>query len=155
MTSRRRSRLAPVATVVSLVLLGGLSACQQSAEDERAEYCDQVEADSAELTRISDEGGAGGFLEAMPTLEGLSEKSPSDLKDEWQMFLNGLGVLEDAVDRAGLEPDQLDDPLPKSLARADRQRLNKAANFLQDPRVVRAAQGIEQHALDVCGTPIL
>lgn len=153
MTVRRALR--PLVAVVALAALTGLAGCEQSAEEKRSAYCAQVKDDSDDLTRITDEGGAAAFLEALPILERLSDKSPSDLKDEWQTFLNGLYGLEDAMNEAALEPEELDEGLPKGMDPADRKRVTQAANFLQDPRVVTAAQGIEQHALDVCDTPIL
>lgn len=148
-TTRRAAGL-----VVPLLLLTG-TACQESAEEQRAAYCDQVEQDADELTRITDEGGPGAFLEALPLLEGLAEKSPSDLKDEWQTLLNALHGLEDAVEETGIDPDDLDGKLPADLTGAERKRVRQAATVLQEKRVVESASGIEQHALDVCETPIL
>lgn len=149
-----RTRALALLVVVPLVagLLGG---CQESAEDRREAYCKQVKEDSGDLTRISDEGGAGAFLQALPILEGLAEKSPDDLADEWRTFLDALHGLEDAVEEVGLDPEDVDGGLPKDLPRADRRRVRGAASVLARDDVVAATQGIEQHALDICGTQLL
>lgn len=145
---------AAAALGASVLLLTG-AGCQQSAEEERADYCEQVKKDADELTRITDEGGAGGFLDALPLLEGLAEKSPSDLKDEWRTLLNALHGLEEAVEETDIDPDDLNGKLPADLTRAERTRVRQAATVLQEQQVVQSASGIEQHALDVCETPIL
>lgn len=141
----------------TLVLLGLLATvgCSPSEEDVREDYCAQVEKDSDELTRISDEAGARGFLEALPTLEDLADLSPDDLADEWKTYLDALHGWRDALDATGLSAEDVADGMPKNLAKADRQRIRGAASVLNSAEVRAAAQGIEQHALDVCGQPLL
>ena len=133
-----------------------LTACGEPTADEgREEYCAQVEQDSEELTRIVDEGGAGAFTQALPTLEGLADKAPGDIQDEWSLLIDALRGLRDALEETGVEPGEIDGKLPEDLPAADRRRISAAASVLADPEVVEASQGIEQHALDICKTPIL
>ncbi|MDT0201498.1 hypothetical protein [Nocardioides sp. AE5] len=145
-------------TILALVVALGtapLTGCSGSAEDQRAGYCEAVSTHSATLTRIADEEGAGGFLSALPILEELGREAPRDLVDEWATLLNALHGLRDALQAAGLEPDDVAGELPDDLAEAERRRIRGAASVLASPEVQRATAGIEQHALDVCGVSLL
>ena len=99
----------PVALLVAGALLAGATACSETADDRREAYCAQVKKDSTTLSKGVAEGGPGAFLDVLPTLEGLAEKAPSDLKDEWQTLLNALTGLQDALDATGLEPGDIQD----------------------------------------------
>lgn len=149
----RRTLIAGLAAVLCGLVAAG---CGEPTEEEtRDEYCAQVQEDSEELTRMADEGKAGAFLTALPTLEGLAEMAPGDLDDEWSLLLDALHGLRDTLEETGVEPERLDGGLPAELPAEDRTRIAAAASVLVDPDVVRATQGIEQHALDICKTPIL
>lgn len=153
-SSRVAVRTAARVTGALLVVLAG--GCAQDEDAQREDYCESVADRSAELTRLTDEGGPAAFLEALPVLEDLAEESPDDLRDEWRTFLDALHGLEDAVAETGLDPaDLTGEGLPDDLPAADRRRLRGAASVLASPDVVAATQGIEQHALDVCHTPLL
>jgi len=145
-----RSLLASV-----LVLAVMTTGCDQSEDDARADYCDQVEADADTITRAVDEKGSAAFVDLLPTLEGLAEKAPSDVRDEWQVFLNALRGLRDALEAAGLKPEDVTGRLPESLSAADRKRVRGAASVLAGDDVRLATKSVEQHALDVCHTPLL
>lgn len=145
-------RLVPVLLAAVLVLPAG---CAQSKEEARDAYCKKVKAESESITRKVDEGGAGAALDLLPTLEGLAEESPDDLKDEWQTYLNALRGWRDALDDAGLEPEDVAKGLPKGLSREERQRVLGAISVVQGDDVKAASEGIEQQALDVCGTALL
>lgn len=142
--------------LVALLCCGLLAACQQSDDERREAYCEQVEEVGPELTRISDEGGAAGFLSALPLLEDLAAEAPGDLRDEWKTFLDALRGLRDALDETGVDPEQVtDEGLPDDLSRDDRRRIRAQASVLASEETVAAVQGIEQHALDICKTPLL
>ena len=145
------SRLATLALALGLLA----TACQESDDDRRAAYCDLVEEKADELTRTVDEGGAGAFVELLPTLEELGDAAPIDLKDEWREFLDPLRALRDVLEETGVEPDEVDGELPEELTREERLRVRNTAALLATPEVFGAVQGIEQHALDVCHTSIL
>lgn len=147
----------PVVALVLTVLLSGavLAGCSQSQEEVRDDYCAQVKQDGADLIRISDEGGPEAFTKMLPTLEGLAEKAPDDLSDEWQTYLNAVRGWRDALEASGVEPADLASGMPKDLAREDERRIRGAATVLRSDQVAAASEGIEQHALDVCGTPLL
>jgi hypothetical protein len=142
-----------VAPVLLLALVA--TGCDQSEDDARADYCDQVEADADTITRAVDEKGSAAFVELLPTLEGLAEKAPGDVRDEWQVFLNALRGLRDALEDTGVRPEEVTGELPEDLSAADRRRIEGAASVLAGDDVRLATKNVEQHALDVCHTPLL
>ncbi|WP_067441486.1 hypothetical protein [Nocardioides jensenii] len=152
----RRTRARSGGGLVLAVLLLVTAGCGDPSPDEaRKTYCAQVKKDADEITRIVDEGGAGAALQVLPKLEELADLAPRDLTDEWQTYLNALHGWRDALDDTGLEPSDVDEGLPRDLSREDRRRLLGAISEVQGPEVKQAAEGIEQQALDVCGTPLL
>ena len=156
MTARRTPAVVGAAVLAASLVLG-LAGCSESDDERRDAYCDAVRKDAKEVGRTVSEGGAGAFLEVLPTLEDLAEQAPSDLKDEWQTLVNALRGLQDAVDETGLQPGDLEEGggLPADLSAADRRTVRGAASVLASPEVVAATQGIEQQALDVCKEPLL
>lgn len=132
-----------VGLVVAIVLTG-------CGEDE-PDYCAQVEAESHGLTRTVDEGGPAGLLAALPTLQDLADAAPDDVRRDWALFVGALEGLRDALDEAGLDPAEVDDPAKVK----DHQGVVDAASRLESAEVANAAQRVEQHALDVCHTPLL
>jgi len=139
------------ALLLALVVTG----CDRSEDDLREDYCAEVEADADQITRAVDEKGAAAFVDVLPTFEGLAGKAPGDVRDEWQVFLNALRGLRDALDATGVKPEEVDGKLPADLPAADRRRISLAASVLAGDDVRLATQAIEQHALDVCHTPLL
>lgn len=139
------------ALLLALVVTG----CDKSEDDQRTDYCDQVKTDADTITRAVDEKGAAAFFDVLPTLEGLAEKAPGDVRDEWQVLLNALRGMRDALEDTGVEPDQVNGKLPAGLPAEDKRRIRGAASVLAGQDVLVATQGIEQHALDVCHTPLL
>lgn len=142
-----------VASVLLLALVA--TGCDKSDDDARADYCDQVKADADAITRAVDEKGSAAFVDLLPTLEGLADKAPSDVRDEWQVFLNALRGLRDALDATGVKPEEVTGKLPAGLSAADRRRIRGAASVLAGDDVRLATKSVEQHALDVCHTPLL
>lgn len=146
-----------LATVLLLTpgLAMGVTGCDKSDDDVRTDYCNQVETDADEISRTVAEKGSAAFVEVLPTLEGLARKSPGDVRDEWQVFLNALRGLRDALEATGVKPEEVTGTLPAGLSVADRKRIQGAASVLAGDDVRIATQQVEQHALDVCHTPLL
>lgn len=146
------TRLLVLVALLATLLLAG---CGQSDDEARDSYCEQIKDKADEMTRTVDEGGAGAFVELLPTFEDLADAAPSDLKDEWRTFVNALLALRDALEDTGVEPDEVDGKLPDDLTGEERRRVRSTAALLVSADVVAAVQGIEQHGLDVCHTAIL
>lgn len=136
-------------------LLGALLATGCSEEDRRETYCERVEAESAELTRTIDGGGRAGLLNALPILERLAEDAPDDISRSWDVLLEALHGLRDALADAGLEPEQVDGKLPPEVPADQRRAIEDAAIQMVSPQTLDASDEVDQHARDVCHVPLL
>ncbi len=119
------------------------------------DYCRAVEEHQAELTDVTASASPAALLDALPIFRDLEEKAPGDIRDEWQAFLDPLERLDRALRSAGVDPSTYDpERLPGSIAESKRRRIEDAAVALVDPAVVRAFDGVQQQAKDVCHTPL-
>jgi hypothetical protein len=114
-------------------------------------YCSALEADQERFAEMQEDTSGLGLLNQRSTLGSIAEKAPDDLRDEWQTFLGALDTFSDTLDEIGVEPDDfVGGRPPAGLSEPDRTRIANAANELSSGDVVAAANGIEQHAKDVC-----
>lgn len=144
-----------LAVVALLLPLGGCG-WGPFAGDPIEDYCATVEEEAPGLTRAVDEHGAQGLLDSLPTLEELGEEAPDDVRDDWQVLLGALREFRDALEGTGLDANDVEGGgLPEDLSDEDRTAVTDAATRLLSPQVERATAEVEQHALDVCHTPLL
>ncbi|MEJ7832793.1 MAG: hypothetical protein WKF79_07760 [Nocardioides sp.] len=144
----RRSLLAAVA-VVGLVVAG----CGE--DDPYADYCEEVKAQQKSLTEIRAAGGPTALIDSLPSFEALEEKSPRDLRDEWETVTRRISVLIGALEDAGLDPETYDSLNPPDDVSEDELTvIDAAARELASAPMIVALNGVEQHALDVCKTPL-
>jgi hypothetical protein len=142
MTTRRL-----LTVVVAAVLLLSLQACG----DHEKAYCSALSSDQKVFAEMADDTTGVGLLQHRSTLHSLAAKAPDDLTDEWQTFLGALDAFAAKLHDVGVAPgDFVDGQPPARLSAADRARIAAAASELSDADVVEAANGIEQHAKDVC-----
>lgn len=144
MTGLRRTAAATVLLVV------GLTGCS----DQQEKYCDALAEEQKTLTELADDAGESGADVLTPTIESferLRTEAPDEVRDEWETVLAAYESLEDAVQRAGVDPGDYspDDP-PPGLSKAERDRLASVASKLASFRVTEAIAGIEQHGDEVC-----
>lgn len=115
------------------------------------DYCEQLRADQQQIAEMIDSSSPSALLGELDLLRGLAEKSPDDLADEWQVFIEALDGLDQALDDVGVKPsDFVDGKPPAGLPAADRQEIADAAAEVSSEDVVAAVSGIEQQARDVC-----
>ncbi|MGI9156033.1 MAG: hypothetical protein ACR2FG_05270 [Marmoricola sp.] len=134
------------AAVLALVLAAGLGACG----DPNQSYCSAITKDQARLGEMVNSSTPDALVTDLPLLESLAAKSPDDLTDEWQTFLNAIKGLRDALKSAGLKASDVKGGLPTSVQGQQRRTLIAAADTLSSHDVVDAANGIETQARDVC-----
>lgn len=133
--------------VLPAVLLLSLQAC---GDDEKS-YCSALSGDQKVFSEMQDDTSGVALLQHRSTLHSLAEKAPDDLNDEWQTFLGALDAFAKTLHDVGVSPgDFVGGQPPAGLSAADRARVADAASELSDADVVEAANGIEQHAKDVC-----
>lgn len=153
----RPSRATPgrvgAAVVAGLATATLLTSCASPQE----RFCDAVEEHQAELTRIASQEGADAVLDLLGPYRELADEAPDDVAPDWRTVVRAIEGLEGALAAADVDPSTYSfDPAdpPSGTTRAERQTIQRAALRLQDPQVKRAQASIEQHALDVCGTPL-
>lgn len=149
--SGRRARAVARFLVPGLVAVV-LTAC--SGDPEEA-YCEEVQEQQPELTALTAEGGPAALLEALPVFETLRDAAPTDVRDEWDVVVGRLGALDAALADAGVDPAAYDrDEPPEGLTAEQRTAIGSAARQLATPEMVRALNGVQQQARDVCGTSL-
>lgn len=118
-------------------------------------YCKEVEAQQEALSEDLAGGGATGLIDALPEFKKLQDKSPSDLKDEWQTVTSRIGDLVEALDVADLDADTYDpEKPPAGLTGEQKAAIDAAAQALATPEMKVALDGVQQQARDVCRTPL-
>lgn len=137
----------------ALVLVAGLATGCSS--DPQADYCAAVEDHQVELTEIAASTDAGSLFTALPVYDDLAEEAPDDIAGQWARVIEPLRALEASLDEAGVDPSSYDsDEPPADLDDADRGAIEAAARAVGSEQTVTAMASVEQHALDVCGTPL-
>jgi hypothetical protein len=136
-----------LAALVATTLLSSLAACG----DDEDSYCGALKSDQEMFAEMQEDTSGLGLLQHRATLRSLAEEAPDDLADEWQTLLGALDAFAGTLDEVGVAPDEfVDGQPPSSLDDAERKRVADAADELSSEDVVEAANGIEQHAKDVC-----
>jgi hypothetical protein len=136
--------------VAPLVLAG----CGED-DDPFEAYCKEVKAQQEALSEDLAGGGATGLIDALPEFKKLQDKSPGDLKDEWQTVTSRIADLVEALDVAGIEPDTYDRTKPPAgLTDEQQDAIDAAAQAMATPEMKVALDGVEQQARDVCRTPL-
>jgi hypothetical protein len=123
--------------------------------DPQADYCKAVEEHQADLSDVAASDDAGAVFDALDDYEELAEQAPRDIADDWSAVVGPLRTLEEALDAHDVDPStyQADKP-PAGLATDAREEIEAAARAVGSQRTVDAMTAVEQHALDVCGTPL-
>ena len=148
------------AGVLLLVALGG---CGSDDDDPYAipdrfqDYCEEVTAQQALIGDALDTGGrATGLIEALPSFEALAAKAPDDIADDWEVVVERIHDLVDALDAAGVDPASYDRRHPPTgLDPEQKDAIDAAAVALVSTTTGQAMTSVQQHARDVCKTPLL
>lgn len=144
MTRARRA----LPLVLGVALVATLSGCASDTE----RYCDSL-ADSRETLAglASGPGDAAAMDQALQVFRDLRDDAPGDLEDEWSTLVFAYETLTEAFRDADVDPGEYDPAAPPpSLSDEQVRRIEGAAAELRTPRVMDAADGVEQHARDVC-----
>ena len=132
------------------LLVVPLLACLLAAgcsNDPQADYCDAVEEHQESLTEIAADEDAGAIFGALDTYDDLREKAPRDIADDWDAVIDPLRRLEDVLAHHDVDPSSYAADEPPS-------DLDDEAREVGSEQTVTAMAAVEQHALDVCGTPL-
>lgn len=136
--------------VAPLLLLGG---CGGGGTDYAA-YCNAVKSHQSDLTDALSKGDPG-LLEAIPDFEDLRSLAPEDIRDDWDTLISALKGLQKALDDAGVKvSDYAAGKPPAGLPPAQRKAIAAAATKVSSTRTQQASVNVQQHARDVCHTPL-
>lgn len=149
-------------TPLRTALVAGLAAsllagCALTEEDDPyGAYCEEVTEQQQPLGEVLADGGAGtAFLDALPAFRDLAAEAPRDIRDEWDIVIERIEGLEATLEDVGVDPASYDRTnLPDGVTKADRNRIDAAAEALAAPDSQQAFSGVAQHARDVCHTPL-
>ena len=147
----------PTGPAVLLASLAGVACLTVAgcASDPQADYCEVVEDHQADLSDVAASDDAGAVFDALDDYEDLAAEAPRDIADEWSTVIGPLRRLEEALDAHDVDPStyRADKP-PAGLDVDAREDIEAAARAVGAQRTVEAMAAVEQHALDVCGTPL-
>lgn len=138
----------------------GLAACGDETPyevpDRFEAYCEAVEEQQIPISdALADGGEATGLIRALPSFEALAAEAPDDIADEWEVVIDRINDLVDALDAAGVDPESYDRRHPPAgLEKGDKQAIDAAASALVSPTTAGAMAGVQQHARDVCKTQL-
>jgi hypothetical protein len=142
-------RLLPVLALLAGLMAGGCS------DDPQADYCDTVRDHQEELTEIAADDDAGAIFEALDAYDDLAEEAPRDIADDWTSVISPLRDLQQVLEDSGVDPSTYSaEKPPADLDAQARQDIEAAARKVGSEQTVTAMAAVEQHALDVCGTPL-
>ena len=141
--------------VLAALVLLPLTGCSEDPAEVRADYCAAVKERQRELTEITSEGGPTALIDALTVYRELRAEAPSDITDEWQQVIRSIERLDEALDDAGVDPATYDpkDP-PADVTQEQRRAIEQAADGVGSEETQRALEGVSQHSLDICKTPL-
>lgn len=140
--------------LAGLVLLGGLAVSGCSPDPHEA-YCAQVEEHQAELSEVAASDDAAALFDALDAYDDLRANAPRDIADDWAAVADPLHELEDVLDDNDIDPSTYSAAQPPvDLDDSAREEIEAAARTVGSRQTVEAMAAIEQHSLDVCGTPL-
>lgn len=123
--------------------------------DPQADYCDAVAEHQKALTDVAASEDAGAIFGALDAYDDLREEAPRDIADDWDAVIDPLRRLEQVLADNGVDPSSYDaDEPPADLDDEAREAIEAAARDVGSDQTVTAMAAVEQHALDVCGTPL-
>lgn len=116
-------------------------------------YCDALKATQKEFENFED-ADFSSFDEFTDRADELADDAPDEVKDDWKVLAAALTEFVDALEGAGLEPEDLEalqnNELPEGV---DMDALTEAmtqAQALGSEEVQKATENIEKHAKEEC-----
>lgn len=138
--------------VVSVLLVPLTAGCSG---DPQADYCEAVESHQVALSDVAASDDPGALFDALDAYDDLAEQAPSDIADDWAAVVGPLHHLQDVLDEHDVDASTYSAEKPPAGLDADARRdIEAAAREVGSERTVTAMAAVEQHALDVCGTPL-
>jgi hypothetical protein len=140
------------APLLLLLVVLALTGCSG---DPQEKYCETVTDHQEELTEIAASEDTGALFDALDAYDDLREQAPRDIADDWDAVIEPLRTLDEVLADHGVDASTYtsDEP-PADLDAEGRREIEAAAREVGSEQTVTAMAAVEQHALDVCGTPL-
>jgi len=139
-------RLVLLALVVPLLVACG---------DDQDGYCDAVKDHQKALSEHLGSKDPAALLEALDIFRDLQDRAPSDIADEWQAVVDGIGGLREALEAAGADPETYEPSNPPpDVTPEEQKKIRAASRRLTSPETLQALQAVDQQVRDVCHTPL-
>ncbi len=138
--------------LVPLLACLAVTGCSGDAQDD---YCQEVEEHQVALSDIAASEDPGAIFDALDTYDDLAAKAPRDIADDWAAVIDPLRDLQQVLADNGVDVSTYSgDAPPSDLEAKAREDIEAAARSVGSEQTVAAMAAVEQHALDVCGTPL-
>lgn len=152
--TRRVLVIVVAVAVVAAIALPTFLALRSSSEPDVQDYCTTLREERRVLDSLADKAARPGNDVLTPTLGALGRlraDAPTEVRDEWDTVYYAWQALVDAVDDAGIAPEDFrPGKRPPGIDTRDARRLEQVAAKLVSPRVISASSGLEDHARQVC-----
>lgn len=138
--------------LVPLLACLAVTGCSGDAQDD---YCQEVEEHQVALSDIAASEDPSAIFDALDTYDDLAAKAPRDIADDWAAVIDPLRDLQQVLADNGVDVATYSaDTPPSDLEAKARKDIEAAARSVGSEQTVAAMAAVEQHALDVCGTPL-
>lgn len=118
-------------------------------------YCDAVKDNQKALAEHMGSKDPDALLDALDIFRELQDRAPSDIADEWQAVVGGIGGLRDALEAAGADPDTYEPSNPPpNVTPEEQKRIRAASRRMTAPETLQAMQAVDQQVRDVCHSPL-
>lgn len=140
---------APLLLLLAALALTGCSG------DPQEQYCETVTDHQEELTEIAASEDTGALFDALDVYDDLRAQAPRDIADDWDAVIDPLRTLDEVLADHGVDASSYSSEAPPTDLDAEgRREIEAAAREVGSEQTVTAMAAVEQHALDVCGTPL-
>jgi hypothetical protein len=154
----KRILSAAAAAALGLCLL---TACGDDGGDKAGgsggDYCSDLKDAKKQVDAVK--GGDFSDLEqTTDAMNELADEAPDEIKDDWEILVEGVQKLVDALKKAGLDDDDMatlqSGQIPDGVDMATLQSLMTEIKALDTEEFQTAGENINKHAKDECGVDL-
>jgi hypothetical protein len=138
-----------------------LTACGDDGGDEAGDssgdYCNDLKDAKKEVDALKD-GDFSDLQKTTDAMNKLADEAPDEIKDDWEILVDGVQKLIDALKKAGLDDDDMatlqSGQIPDGVDMAALQSLMTEIEALDTEEFQTAGDNINKHAKDECGVDL-
>lgn len=151
---RRQPTPRPRALAAVLLALAVAPWASSCGKPSLSSYCDAVKSNRDQLSKVS-QGATSSTLDALPILRELRDRSPDDVRADWNHVVSAFERLQRAFDDAHVDPSSYDPKHPPAGLTADqRSAIAAAVAGITTGSTAQSWFVVQQEVRDVCQTPL-